>query len=244
MIPNGSPATVPAGTARAARSSRFAKFVYVPSRALMPTGSSAHFGDRGVQRGRRGQQRVAAVQRVGGARREPVQPLPVREVIGRAVLRGVEDDRRDDRVKVAADEPGVLADVVADRRVPLGDERSAVQQARGLQQGRDVDGDDLGADRPQSRDGRLERLRPAVGQPGELGWQRDGDADVPGVGPLHRRCGAASRRAAGCRAGSPAGPRRRGPPSPRPPGGPAARTARTRSRSRATGTPAPRRCTG
>jgi hypothetical protein len=137
-------------------------------------------------------------------------------VIGRAVLGGVENDRRDDRVKVTADEPGVLADMVADRRVPLGDERSAVQQARGLEQGRDVDIGDLRADRPQSRDRRLERLRPAVGEPGELGWQRDGDAEMPGVSP---RVGAA---------GPPAGPRRRGRPSPRPPGGPAAGTARTR----------------
>src|SRR6185437_10532170 len=118
-------------------------------------------------RGRRGQQRVAAVQGDGGARRELVQALPVREVAGRAVLGGVEDDGRDDRVEVASDELGVLADVVADRRVPLGYERPAVQEGRGFKHGGDVEGDDLRAGRPETGNRRVERLRPAVRQASE-----------------------------------------------------------------------------
>ncbi len=115
-----------------------------PESRVDPDRVGLHLGDRRVTGGRRGQQRVAAVERAGGGGREAVEALPVREVAGRTVLRGVEDDRRDDRVKVAADEPLVLADVAAHRRVPLSDERPAVQQARDLEERRDVDRDDLG----------------------------------------------------------------------------------------------------
>ena len=147
---------------------------------------------------RRGEQRVAAVERgsAGGARAAS-RALVGGPVRGRPRL-PIEDDRGDGRVQVAADLLGVRLQVRPDGGVALGDERAAVEQRGRVQQRGEVDLDDLDARSP-----RTARRRPRTphAQPGASPPRCSGVGMATRGRGRCRRVAAARSRATGRRVG-------------------------------------------
>ena len=178
--PNWPPSASPAGTATAQRSSRFAQLVKTPSFAFSTIGSASTAAIVGWAAvvGRRIASRSA--NSAPRREREAVELLLVGEELGRG-RRGRGGDDLPDR---GIDLVGVRFDELPDRRVPLGDERAAVEEGAGVEQRRDVDLHDLGARGNEPIPSGSECRARVLGEGAERIGRRRADA---GAGAIPRR---------------------------------------------------------